>query len=94
MGAMKVTALEARTCVVPLEKGVAFATRAVRERHFTLVRVRTDEYFPDFSIISLSRLFSTRLEVRAGGLALPQGPGLGVQLDEAAVRTYAVDGWG
>ena len=39
---MKVTTLEACTCAVPLEKGVAFATRAVQERHFTLVRVRTD----------------------------------------------------
>ena len=39
---MKVTQLEACTCVVPLDSGVAFATRAVQERHFTLVRVRTD----------------------------------------------------
>ncbi|MFQ5947124.1 MAG: mandelate racemase/muconate lactonizing enzyme family protein, partial [Anaerolineae bacterium] len=39
---MKVNAIEACSCVVPLEKGVAFATRAVQERHFTLVRLRTD----------------------------------------------------
>ena len=39
---MKVTAVEARTCVVPLDRDIAFATRAVRERHYTLVRVRTD----------------------------------------------------
>ena len=39
---MKVTSVEARTCVVPLDSGVAFATRAVSERHYTLVRIRTD----------------------------------------------------
>ena len=39
---MKVTAVEARTCVVPLDRDIAFATRAVRERHYTLVRVSTD----------------------------------------------------
>ena len=39
---MKITAVEACTCVVPLDAGVAIATRALTERHFTLVRVRTD----------------------------------------------------
>ena len=39
---MKVTAVEATTCIVPLDRGIAFATRAVTERHYTLVRVRTD----------------------------------------------------
>ena len=39
---MRVASLEACTCVVPLERGAAIATRAIRERHYTLVRVRTD----------------------------------------------------
>ena len=39
---MKVTSVEACTCVVPLDSGVAIATRAVLERHYTLVRIRTD----------------------------------------------------
>ena len=39
---VKVTAVEATTCIVPLDRGIAFATRAVAERHYTLVRVRTD----------------------------------------------------
>ena len=39
---MKVTSLEACTCVVPLETGGALSTRALQERHFTLVRARTD----------------------------------------------------
>jgi L-alanine-DL-glutamate epimerase-like enolase superfamily enzyme len=51
------------------------------------------EYFPDFSVLNLGMLFSTALEVRPGGLALPQGPGLGIDLDEAAVSRYSVDGW-
>lgn len=51
------------------------------------------EYFTDFSVINLGRLFSTRLEVRSGGLALPQSPGLGVKLDDGAVKRYALDGW-
>ena len=39
---MKVTSLEATTCVVPLDGGIAIATRALTERHYTLVRIRTD----------------------------------------------------
>jgi len=77
---------------------VAVAPHWLAEVHAHLVAATPNaiwvEYFPDFSVISLGRLFSTRLEVRAGGLALSQGPGLGVELDEAAVRAYSVDGWG
>ena len=51
------------------------------------------EYFTDFSVINLGRLFTTSLEVRPGGIALPQRPGLGIELDEAAVNRYSVDGW-
>ena len=31
--------------------------------------------------------------VKNGGLALPQEPGLGVVLDEAAVERFSKDGW-
>jgi L-alanine-DL-glutamate epimerase-like enolase superfamily enzyme len=51
------------------------------------------EYFTDHQVLNLGRLFSTSLEVRPGGLALPQAPGLGVELDEAAVARFTVDGW-
>ena len=51
------------------------------------------EYFTDFSIINVGRLFRTQLEVQGGGLALPERAGLGVELDEAAVQRYAMDGW-
>ena len=51
------------------------------------------EYFPDFSVINIGRLFRTGLEVRPGGLALPERPGLGIELDDTAVTRYSVDGW-
>ena len=51
------------------------------------------EYFTDFNVINLGRLFSTSLEVKPGGVALPESPGLGIELDEAVVKRYSVDGW-
>ena len=51
------------------------------------------EYFTDLSILNLGRLFCSRLEVRPGGLALPDAPGLGIELDEAAVERFSIDGW-
>ncbi len=52
------------------------------------------EYFPDFTVLNIGRLFSTAPEVRPGGLALPETPGLGVELDEEAVSRWSLDGWG
>ncbi len=51
------------------------------------------EYFTDFKVINLGRLFSTRLQVVPGGLALPEAPGLGVELDADAVSRFSLDGW-
>ena len=39
---MKVTALTAATLVIPLRNVTSFATRTVRERHYTLVKVTTE----------------------------------------------------
>ncbi|MAF54400.1 MAG: racemase [Chloroflexi bacterium] len=50
------------------------------------------EYFTDFKVLNLGRLFATSLEVVPGGLALPTAPGLGVELDDAAVARFS-DGW-
>ena len=52
------------------------------------------EYFPDFTVLNLGMLFSTAPEVVPGGLALPSAPGLGIELDQAAVARHSVDGWG
>lgn len=40
---MKVTALTAATLVIPLRNVTSFATRTVRERHYTLVKVSTED---------------------------------------------------
>ena len=77
---------------------VAVAPHWLADLHVQLVASTPNatwvEYFTDLSILNLGRLFSSRLEVREGGLALPDGPGLGIELDEAAVERYTVDGWG
>ena len=51
------------------------------------------EYFTDFKVLNIGRLFSTSLELRPGGLALPDRPGLGVELDESEVARFSLDGW-
>ena len=51
------------------------------------------EYFTDLNVLNIGRLFSTSLELRPGGLALPDAPGLGVELDESAVTRFSLDGW-
>ena len=51
------------------------------------------EYDTDLRGGGVGRLFSTRLDIKSGGLALPQRPGLGVELDQAAVKCYSVDSW-
>ena len=40
---MRITQLEARTVVIPLAQTMSFSTRAIGERHYTLVRVRTQD---------------------------------------------------
>ncbi|HWG62107.1 MAG TPA: mandelate racemase/muconate lactonizing enzyme family protein [Streptosporangiaceae bacterium] len=39
----EIVSVEAATAVVPLDRGVAFATRTVSQRHYGLVRVGTDD---------------------------------------------------
>ena len=51
------------------------------------------EYFPDDSILPFRRLLDRQLEVRAGALVLPTGPGLGFGFDPAALDRYGQDGW-
>jgi len=51
------------------------------------------EYFTNFNVLNIGALFATALEIVPGGLALPQRPGLGVELNKVAVKKYAVDGW-
>ena len=39
---MKIDSIEACTCVLPVQGGIAIATRSLTERQYMLVRVRTD----------------------------------------------------
>ena len=58
---MKIRAIEACTCVVPLDSGLAIATRALRERHFTLVRVQTEEPAKELRLGALTPEAAPRL---------------------------------
>lgn len=49
------------------------------------------EYFTDFDIINLGKLFKNRLEVDAGRIKLPQIPGLGIELDEKSINQYSIE---
>jgi L-alanine-DL-glutamate epimerase-like enolase superfamily enzyme len=51
------------------------------------------EFFTGTDVLNLMEVFKTRLQVKEGGLALPQEPGLGVALDAVAVERFSKDGW-
>ena len=40
---MKVTKISATTAVIPLRNVTSFSTRTVSERHYTIVKILTDE---------------------------------------------------
>ena len=86
-----------RIAAMAASNNISVAPHWMAELHVHLVASTPNatwvEYFTDFNIINLGRLFTTRLEVRPGGLAVPQRPGLGVELDEPAVTRYSLDGW-
>ena len=48
------------------------------------------EYFPDDTVFNFGWLVDRELEVRDGGLVLPDRPGLGVEFVEEAVERYAL----
>ena len=51
------------------------------------------EFFTGTDVLNLMEVFKTRLRVKNGGLEIPQEPGLGVVLDDAAVERFSKDGW-
>jgi L-alanine-DL-glutamate epimerase-like enolase superfamily enzyme len=51
------------------------------------------EYFPGTKIFNFSELIDHQLEVRPGGLALPDRPGLGYAFDEKAIARFQSDAW-
>ncbi len=52
------------------------------------------EFFPDDQVLNFRRLVDRQIEVKAGELVLPEGAGLGFDFDEAAVKKFAIEGWG
>ena len=86
-----------RIAALAASNDISVAPHWLADLHIHLVASTSNatwvEYFTDSSIINLGRLFSTRLDVRQGGLTLPQMPGIGVELDETAVDRYSLDGW-
>lgn len=77
--------------------GVTLYPHWFHDLHVHLVaatpNARMVEYFPDDHTFNFRRLVGTQLEVRDGALVLPKGPGLGFDLDDAALERYLVDGW-
>jgi L-alanine-DL-glutamate epimerase-like enolase superfamily enzyme len=51
------------------------------------------EFFPDSQVLNFRRLIDGQLEIRNGGLALPDGPGLGFGFDQDAVKSFALEPW-
>ena len=51
------------------------------------------EYFTDTSIINLGKLLTTRLQVKARELVLPQTPGHGMELDDVAAKKISIEDW-
>lgn len=87
-----------RIAAMAASHGVEVAPHWLADLHVHLAAATPNatwvEYFPDHSVLNIGRLFASTLATRPGALALPQTPGLGVELDEAAVGRYSVDGWG
>jgi L-alanine-DL-glutamate epimerase-like enolase superfamily enzyme len=52
------------------------------------------EVFPDTRILNVMELFSSSLHPEAGYTPVPEEPGLGIELDHAAMDSFAADAWG
>ena len=79
--------------------GITIAPHWFADLHVHLVASTPNativEYFPpETGILNFPRALHTRLQVRDGELVLPDRPGLGIELDPAAVQRFSVDGWG
>ena len=77
--------------------GVTVSPHWFHDLHVHLVaateNARFVEFFPDPRVLNFRLLLDRQVEVREGRLVLPDGPGLGFELDAGAVDRYAVDDW-
>jgi L-alanine-DL-glutamate epimerase-like enolase superfamily enzyme len=51
------------------------------------------EFFPDSEVLNFRRLIDRQLDIKDGGLVLPERPGLGFGFDESAVSSFAIEPW-
>ncbi|MDP3061693.1 MAG: mandelate racemase/muconate lactonizing enzyme family protein [Chloroflexota bacterium] len=51
------------------------------------------EFFTDTKVLNFMRLLKRSVQAVKGRLLLPKEPGLGIELDEAVVARYSLDGW-
>jgi L-alanine-DL-glutamate epimerase-like enolase superfamily enzyme len=51
------------------------------------------EFFPDAKVLNFRELIDRQLEIRDGGLALPEEPGLGYRFDEKSIARFDSEGW-
>ena len=86
-----------RIAALAAGRGVTVAPHWLADLHVHQVAATPNatwvEFFPDTEVLNLMEVFRTRLEIRDAGLALPQEPGHGVVLDDAAVERWSRDGW-
>jgi L-alanine-DL-glutamate epimerase-like enolase superfamily enzyme len=77
--------------------GVTMCPHWFHDLHVHLVgatpNARYVEFFVDDAVLNFRRLLDRQLTFEDGKLELPDGPGLGFDLDEDAVERYAVDDW-
>jgi L-alanine-DL-glutamate epimerase-like enolase superfamily enzyme len=77
--------------------GVSLCPHWFHDLHVHLVAATPNatfvEFFPDDKVLNFRRVADAHLEMRDGALVIPERPGLGFDLDEAAVERYAEDDW-
>lgn len=87
-----------RVAAYAAARGITVAPHWLADLHIHLVAATPNatyvEFFTDTEVLNLMEIFKSRLEIRDGRLVLPQEPGTGVVLDDAAVDHYSRDGWG
>jgi L-alanine-DL-glutamate epimerase-like enolase superfamily enzyme len=86
-----------RIAALAAAHGITIAPHWLADLHVHLVASTPNatyvEFFTDTEVLNLMEIFSSRLEMRGTGLAIPQEPGVGVVLDDEAVERFSRDGF-
>lgn len=77
--------------------GVTMCPHWFHDLHIHLVASSSNgqfvEFFPDAKVFNFRELIDRQLEVRDGGVILPEGAGLGYNFDEQAIARFDADSW-